>query len=135
MTLIKPNNNSRNQSERKLQSECVRWFKYQYPKFARLLVGIPNGTKFIGNEKQRAIMGKRFKDEGMLPGASDLFLFVASGELHGLAIEMKTPEGTQSPSQYLFEDALIKAGYGYVMPKTFDQFKSAIEAYLERGEY
>mgnify|MGYP000861699717 FL=1 len=123
------------QGERQLQAQCVAWFRYQYPQFERLLVSIPNGTKFIGSEKQRAIMGKRFKDEGMLPGASDLFLFVPSGELHGLAIEMKLPKGVQSDNQCLFEAAIIEQGYGYVMPRTFEQFVKAVNMYLETGEY
>lgn len=123
------------QEERKLQAKCILWFRLQYPTFARLLISIPNGTRFTGSEKQRAIMGKRFKEEGMMPGASDLFLFVPSGELHGLAIEMKTPKGTQSPNQALFETAIIEQGYGYVMPKTFEQFQRAIQMYLECGEY
>lgn len=123
------------QEERKLQAKCIMWFRLQYPNFARLLISIPNGTRFTGSEKQRAIIGKRFKEEGMMPGASDLFLFVPSGELHGLAIEMKTPKGTQSPNQALFEAAIIEQGYGYVMPKTFEQFQRAIQMYLECGEY
>lgn len=123
------------QEERQLQAKCILWFRLQYPNFARLLISIPNGTRFAGSEKQRAILGKRFKEEGMMPGASDLFLFVPSGELHGLAIEMKTPKGTQSPNQALFETAIIEQGYGYVMPKTFEQFQRAIQMYLECGEY
>jgi len=123
------------QEERKLQAKCILWFRLQYPNFARLLISIPNGTRFTGSEKQRAIIGKRFKEEGMMPGASDLFLFVPSGELHGLAIEMKTPKGTQSPNQALFEAAIVEQGYGYVMPKTFEQFQQAVKMYLECGEY
>lgn len=123
------------QEERQLQAKCIFWFRLQYPNFARLLISIPNGTRFTGSEKQRAIMGKRFKEEGMMPGASDLFLFVPSGELHGLAIEMKTPKGVQSPNQALFETAIIEQGYGYVMPKTFEQFQQAVKMYLESGEY
>lgn len=123
------------QGERQLQAKCITWFRYQYPQFARLLISIPNGTRFTGSDRTRAIMGKRFKEEGMLPGASDLFLFVPSGELHGLAIEMKMPKGVQSPNQHLFEAAVVEQGYGYVMPRTFEQFVAAVNMYLECGEY
>lgn len=123
------------QRERILQQSCVTWFRLQYPTLARLLIGIPNGTKFGGSQQQRAIMGKRLKDEGMMPGAPDLFLFVASGELHGLGIEMKVERGQQSDNQLLFETALIEQGYGYVIPRTLDEFQQAIRRYLETGEY
>lgn len=123
------------QQERILQQTCVTWFRLQYPHIAKMLICIPNGTKFSGTAKQRAIMGKRLKDEGMTPGAPDLFLFVASGELHGLGIEMKVPIGKQSDSQLEFEAGLIEQGYGYVIPRTLDQFQQAIRRYLATGEY
>ena len=31
------------QDESQLQIQCVRWFRYQYPKLAPLLIHIPNG--------------------------------------------------------------------------------------------
>ena len=102
---------------------------------AKLLISIPNGAKLGGTPKQRALMGKWLKEEGMTPGAPDLFLFVPSGELHGLGIEMKTEAGKQSESQIEFEQAIIEHGYGYVMPRTLEQFQAAVKMYLESGEY
>lgn len=118
-----------------LQEACVEWFRLQYPKMEKLLISIPNGAILAGTPKQRAILGKRLKDEGLTPGASDLFLFIPSGELHGLGIEMKTKNGRQSESQMEFEQAIIEQGYGYVMPRTLEQFQAAVRMYLESGEY
>ena len=123
------------QEERQLQAQFVEWFRYQYPQFVRLLVCIPNGVLLPGNSKQRAIMGRRLKEEGLLPGASDLFLFIPSGELHGMAIELKTRTGTQSDEQKAFEAAMLEQGYGYVMPRSLNECIKAVNMYLETGEY
>ena len=31
--------------EAQLQTTCVRWFRLQYPEYARLLFAVPNGGK------------------------------------------------------------------------------------------
>ena len=59
------------QSESQLQSECVRWFRYQYPEFKNVLFAIPNGGK------RNISTAKRLKSEGVVPGVADLFLAVA----------------------------------------------------------
>jgi len=123
------------QRERILQEACIKWFRFQYPKFVRLLFAVPNGTKLPGTPKQRAIMGARLKREGLVPGVADLFFSVASGELHGLYIETKTPIGTQSDEQIAFEAEVIEQGYGYVITTSIDEFQQAIRRYLETGEY
>jgi hypothetical protein len=75
-------------SESKLQIAMVKWFGYFYPK--RFLCAIPNG----GNRSP--ITGAILKAEGVRAGVADLFLMEASGEFHGLWIEVKLPKGRQS---------------------------------------
>lgn len=124
-------------SESALQKQCVRWFKLQYPKFKMLLVAIPNGAMLFGNKPQRIRQWKKLEAEGAVKGASDLFLFIPSGDLCGLAIEMKTKakHSKQQPKQKDFEDALLEAGYGYAMPRTFEEFQRVIKQYLKDGTY
>ena len=54
--------------EHRLQSACVRWFRYQFPALAHSLFAVPNGGR------RDAATGARLKDEGVLAGVSDLVL-------------------------------------------------------------
>ena len=93
------------QTEHNLQSNCVKWFRIQYPKFQKLLFAIPNGAVLHGTTEQRRRQGAKLKREGATPGAADLFLSIPSGDFRGLYIEMKTPKGKQSKLQKEFETA------------------------------
>ena len=55
-------------------------------------------------------VGARLKRQGVRPGASDM-MFVISGVFHGL--ELKTETGTQSESQFAFQQLLERAGGVY----------------------
>ena len=101
--------------ESDLQIRCIKWFRYQYPAYARLLYHPKNEGN--GNRRQGAIS----KAEGVQPGVADLILhvpalnvpkgFVGAETLvkslfdttalfyTSLAVEMKTPTGTQSKEQ------------------------------------
>jgi hypothetical protein len=118
------------QREGKLQAACVRWFRFQFPKLKMLLVSSVNGAMLQGTPEQRAKQWKRLENEGAVPGASDLFLFVARGGWHGLCIEMKVEGSTQSPKQREFEGLVITQNYKYVVCKTFNEFEKTIIDYL-----
>lgn len=122
-------------SESQLQQQCVKWYRLQYPKGARLLFAIPNGARLYGSKVQRAVQWKRLQSEGAVVGAADLFLSIPSGDLAGLYIEMKTPRGRQSEAQKGFEAAVLEAGYGYALPRSFEEFVKVIKSYLEHGCY
>ena len=117
-------------SEEQIQCECVDWFRKNYPTKSMLLFSSLNGLKLAGGAKQ----GARLKRAGMTPGVADLFLSIPSGDLCGLYIEMKTPKGRQQPNQKEFEQAVIDHGYGYVMPRSLEEFKRLVKTYLEAGE-
>ena len=118
------------QREGKLQAACVRWFRFQYPKLKMLLVSSVNGAMLQGTPEQRAKQWKRLENEGAVPGVSDMFLFVARGEYHGLCIEMKVKGNTQSPKQREFEGLVTEQNYKYVVCKTFNEFEKTILDYL-----
>ena len=118
------------QREAILQKNCVRWFRFQFPKLKMLLVSSVNGAMLQGTPEQRAKSWKRLESEGAVPGVSDLFLFVARGGYHGLCIEMKVEGNTQSPKQKEFEALVTEQNYKYVVCKTFDEFEKTILDYV-----
>lgn len=110
--------------ESKIQQNCVRWFRLQYPKLAILLFAVPNGGA------RRRIEGAIMKAEGVTAGVSDLLLMFPAKNYHGLCIEMKTPNGKQQPSQKIWQRAVEDAGYKYVLCRSFEDFMTEINAYL-----
>jgi len=118
------------QREGVLQKNCVRWFRFQFPKLKMLLVSSVNGAMLQGTPEQRAKQWKRLESEGAVPGISDLFLFVARGGYHGLCIEMKIEGNAQSPKQKDFEALVTEQNYKYVVCKTFDSFEKTILEYV-----
>lgn len=110
--------------ESSLQTSCVRWFRYQYPQFARLLFAVPNG----GARSQ--VTGAILKAEGVVAGVSDLLLLVPNGHAHGLCIEMKTRTGRQSESQKEWERDVRWQGYEYTVCRSIDDFVEKVNGYL-----
>jgi hypothetical protein len=111
-------------TESQIQEACVKWFRYQYPELKRCLFAIPNG----GARTPKG--GATLKKEGVLAGVADLFLSKPNQTYHGFYIEMKTPKGTQQPSQKEFEKEAIKQGYKYLVIRSFDDFEKEVKAYL-----
>jgi len=110
--------------EHNLQAACVRWFRYEYPKFKMLLYAIPNGGK------RNIKTAQYLKAEGVVAGVADLFLSIPSGGFCGLYIEMKTETGRQTEKQKEFEKEVKAAGYDYIIVRTFEGFQTAINNYL-----
>lgn len=122
--------------ESDLQIQCVRWFRYEYPEFARLLEHPHNeGNAF--NRRQQAIANA----EGVTKGVADMILHVPSyitGEaslrhsdcFHSLAIEMKTQIGRQSPEQREWQLLFEAAGGMYVVVRSFDEFQQIVTKYM-----
>ncbi len=122
------------QHESILQSSCMRWFRFQYPKLSPLFFSIPNGGY---RAKATAV---RMKKEGQVPGVADLFLAVPKGATggtigtvvyHGFFIEMKFGKGVQQASQKTFEKAVTAQGYKYMVIRDFDTFVKEINDYLK----
>lgn len=112
--------------ESKLQQTCVRWFRFHYPDYHKLLFAIPNGGK------RNAVTASILKAEGVVAGVADLFLAVPSPDYHGLFIEMKYGKGKQSPEQVAFQKAVIMQGYRYEVVRSFDEFMGLVNSYLKK---
>lgn len=110
--------------EHRLQSACVRWFRYQYPNLAHSLFAVPNGGR------RDATTGARLKDEGVLAGVSDLVLLQLRGGSGAMLIEMKTRSGRQAPTQKEWQRKVEADGYRYVVIRSLDEFITEVQKYL-----
>lgn len=111
-------------NESKLQQTCVAWFRLQYPRYAELLVSIPNGGA------RNVVTGRILKLEGVVAGVADLMLPIANKHHNNLFIEMKTEKGRQSPSQRAWQEKTESVGNKYVICRSLDDFMKTINDYL-----
>jgi len=110
--------------EQKLQSECVRWFSFDYPD--------RRGHLFATfQETLNAAQGSFRLSLGLVKGVSDL-LFIDGGKLFG--IEMKV-EGTQHNILHVLEQAYfishVASGGGFCT--SLDMFKVFIRSGGKQG--
>ena len=111
-----------------LQRTCVEWFRWQYPKLK--LIAIPNGSN--KSRAQAAVM----KMTGLVAGVLDLFLITPSDGFHGLWLEAKVvyasgKKNYMSEEQKEFKAYVEDRGYKAVVFYTFEEFKEAVESYLQ----
>jgi hypothetical protein len=111
--------------ESKLQTSCVTWFRYQFPKFSKMLIAVPNGGY------RNAIEAKIMKGEGVTPGASDLLLLISIKGFGCLGIEMKSDKGKQTLNQSEWQNDFEKNGNKYAVCKSLDEFIIIINDYLK----
>lgn len=119
-------NNKTNHKESSLQQACVYWFRLQYPGHRALLFAVPNGGFRIAREAARLYA------EGVTPGVADLILLESRGGYGSLCIEMKTTDkgSHQSDRQKEWQHYAELMGNRYVICRTFDEFKAAVDAYM-----
>lgn len=116
----------RSSREDRVQSACVYWFRLQYPGHSRLLFHVPNGGFRIASE------ASRLHAMGVVAGVADLILLEARGGHGALCIEMKTTDkgSRQSAQQVEWQQAAERVGNLYVVCRTFEEFKVAVDAYM-----
>jgi hypothetical protein len=110
--------------ESRLQQNCVTWFRLQYSKIGRLLFAVPNGGS--RNLREAQIM----KGEGVTAGVADMILLVPRGSFSSLCIEFKTDRGRQTDSQRDWQALTEQNSNKYVVCRSFDEFREAVEMYL-----
>lgn len=111
--------------EHRIQSACVRWYRYRYPALRHNLFAVPNGGR---RDKTTAA---KLKDEGVLAGVADLILLKSNASYGALLIEMKTRTGRQAETQKEWQKAVEADGYKYVVCRSLDDFIREVTAYLE----
>lgn len=112
-------------TERQIQVQCVSWLRQRYPEVSRVFFSVPNGGA------RNAWTAKNLKDEGVLSGVADLILLVPKKGYASLCIEMKKPGGRVSDAQKAFCEAAKAFKNKYVVCYSVDEFKAAVEDYLE----
>lgn len=104
--------------EDRIQSDLFRWHWNTYPSERRRLF-------HVNNRPLNKIDGARMKAMGMVAGVSDLCFICGDGTT--AYIEMKTPTGTQSPAQKLFEAAVRSVGAPYYIVRSVEEGMELIE--------
>lgn len=123
--------------ESHIQKESVKWFRYQYSRYQKLLFAIPNGGFRTGAE------ATILKAEGVVPGVADLFLSIPRMHYPGMYIEMKAGcrcphgyvgckcrKGKMSPDQVAFKEAVEQMGYKHIVCDSLDVFMKEVNLYL-----
>lgn len=112
-------------SEHELQVACVKWFRYEYPQFSRLLFAIPNGGQ------RDVVVASKLKSEGVVAGVPDMFLALPNEMAAGLFIEMKNGRaGRVSRAQEEMMHTLKRAGYECDVCRSYDEFVTIVRKYL-----
>lgn len=96
----------------------------------QLLFAICNGM-YLGKDpatRQRTMALQ--KRNGLRPGVLDLFLSVARKGYHGMYVEMKALDGSESAGQKLFASLVVDQGYMAVTCYGADEAIAAIRGYL-----
>jgi hypothetical protein len=136
--------------ESDLQKQCITWFRMQYPRYCWKFVNEKkqvtkcswlkaslNGINLAGG-KNAGLAIKRLKEQGMCVGESDLELPIPNKYFNGLFIELKLPAdkikktkaGRQQKSQVAFEEQALLIGWNYVICRTLEEVKTAVDGHL-----
>ena len=106
--------------ESSLQTQCVKWFRYQYPHL--VIYAVPNGGSRNVREAQR------LKSEGVLAGVADLTILLPQGK--SLYIEMKVKGNRQTPNQKEFQQKAEALGHKYYVSYNFEEFEKVVKQEL-----
>jgi len=104
-------------TEGRIQQECVMWCWNTYPETRMLL------CYNLSNSKNK-IDGALNKAKGLIKGRADLTFY---WNKTAYFIEMKTEKGTQEPEQKVFQATVEKAGFEYIICRSLEQFKVIIK--------
>ena len=110
--------------EAQLQSECIRWFRLQYPNYAGIIFAIPNGGS------RNVIEAANLKRQGVTAGVADVILLLHNTQYNSLCIEFKYGRGKQTQAQLEFQAQAEKYGNRYIVVNSFDDFAKQINDYL-----
>jgi len=112
-----------------IQAAFFTWVSLELPKLDKLIFAVPNGGK--RNVKE----AKRFKQQGVKKGISDIVCLVSNGEYTCLCLECKTEEGEQSEDQKAFEKQITEAGGLYDVFRSAEEGVKKLRNYLKTTAY
>ena len=111
--------------ESNIQRSCVKYFRYAYPEISKLLFAVPNGGS------RNRIEASILKGEGVVAGVADMILLISKGSFSSLCIEFKSDKGRQTDLQREWQIAAETFGNKYIICRTFDEFREAIDNYID----
>lgn len=117
----------RQSPEMKLQAACVLIAWNDFPVTRKLLFHVANE---LDRPDSNPILGAIRKAQGIVSGVSDLILLIPRGQYHGLMIEMKTKDGSQSIHQREWQKLVEEQGYRYVVVRSEEEFRAVLTEYL-----
>jgi hypothetical protein len=103
--------------EFKLQSQCFLHHWNNYPEERGLLFTVNNNAS---DSYQGAVM----KAMGVVAGVSDMVYLHPDG---AMLLEFKTPKGRQNDRQVWWQGQVEKAGYRYIIIRSFDDFTALLD--------
>lgn len=110
------------QTEYLIQRDLIKWLRLKYPK--ALFCASAGG---LHTSRNQAV---KMKSAGYVKGFPDLFIYEPSRGFNGLAIELKAENGTVSPEQTEWIQALNARGYYATVCKGFDEAAATIQSYF-----
>jgi hypothetical protein len=123
-------------SEHDLQAACIKWFKLSYPHYQMRLFAIPNAQKrdVKTDKKGNYYVPSASKQiaEGLVKGVWDAFLAIPHQLYGGMFIEFKVGRNKLTEDQARFQ-AAIGVFYKFVICYSFEDFKKAVDEYLNRN--
>lgn len=94
----------------------------------------PNGWYAGGSTAvQRAIQGRKLKDEGMRPGMPDLLFWAPGGRMLFMEVKLGTG-GVVSPVQKEVHESLLACGHQVVVCRDLTEALRTIEGFYGRKE-
>lgn len=108
------------QTEGRIQEECFIWAHNFRPHTRQLLCYNLNNSK-------NKIDGNLNKGKGLIKGRSDFTLYWLG---KAYFIEMKTPTGTQSPDQIIFQRVVESHGFQYFICRSLNEFIQIIDTII-----
>lgn len=110
--------------EEEVQKQSVAWLRNEYPTvfFHAGMTGAPLRGAAIGWARQRAM--------GASKGYPDLFIYHATTESHGLAVEFKDKRKSLTHEQKDWLHYLASRLYTTAIVHTVDEFKSAVRKHM-----
>lgn len=112
--------------ESRIQQMFIRWFRMQYPQYARVGFAVGNGG--ARSRAEAAIM----KGEGVMAGVADMLITVPRGGYGCLGLEFKTDKGRQSAEQKEWQRAFESAGNRYAVVRSIEEAISVTNDYLRQ---
>ncbi len=110
-------------TEAQMQAYCTQWFHNNFISLRQMLFCVDNnsGTRNEGSIK---------KALGVRKGVADL---VFIGYMFVVFIELKLPNGVQSPEQKEFNKKVLDRGHYYRVVRTFNEFEDLIRSLINES--